>query len=108
MNDTKRDMDRRTFLKFPALLPLTALGAPFRSEEHHFQYERVVGTSLDFVVWTPHPSAAERACHMVLEEIDRLAVILDTRNPASEISLLQNTHDARNTASHELREVLDA
>src|SRR5215813_2941587 len=89
MTTIGRIMDRRSFLKLPALLPLTALGAAFRSEEHYFQYECVIGTSLDLVVWAPHSGVAEYACKTVLQEIDRLALILNTRDPSSEISLLE-------------------
>ena len=100
-------MDRRFFLKLPALVPLTALGAVFPPEEHLFQYESVLGTSLDLVVWTPHFSIAEQACETVLKEINRLASILNTRDPASEISRLDDLNDRRKV-SHELSEVLDA
>ncbi len=82
-------MNRRSFLKLPALLPFTALGSALRSEEHYFQYERVIGTSLDLVVWTPDSRMDVFVCQTVLEEIDRLASILDTRNSISEISLLE-------------------
>ena len=100
-------MTRRSFLKLPALLPLTALGSAFGPPEHHFRYEGVVGTSMDLVVWTPHSRLAERACRIVVQEIDRLASILNTRDPASEISLLENSKDGRKP-SHELAEVLNA
>ena len=99
-------MNRRSFLKLPALLPLTAFGSTLRSEEHDFQYEGVLGTSMDLVVWTPHSPAAERVCRTVLEEIDRLASIFNTRDSASEISLLENS-DGDPCPSRELREVLD-
>jgi thiamine biosynthesis lipoprotein ApbE len=107
MNTTQRNMDRRSFLKLPALIPLTALGSVFLPEEHHFQYESVVGTSLDLVVWTPHSHIAEGTCQTVLKEIDRLALILNTRDPESEISRLHNINDRRGV-SHELGAVLDA
>ena len=62
---------------------------------------------MDLVVWTPYPSVAERASGIVLQEIDRLASILNTRDPASEISLVENSKGA-NTPSHELAEVFHA
>ena len=40
-------MTRRSFLKLPALLPLTSVKSPLGREEHFFQYEGVIGTSLD-------------------------------------------------------------
>jgi thiamine biosynthesis lipoprotein len=100
-------MNRRSFLKLPALVPLTAVDSALRSEEHHFQYEGVLGTSMDLVVWTPHAREAEGACRTVLEEIDRLDSILNTRIAHSEISLLENSTGSR-IFSRELREVLDA
>src|SRR5438093_3738833 len=107
MKSIGRKMNRRSFLKLPALLPLAAFGSAFHSEEHHFQYEDVIGTSLDLAVWTPHSYMAECVCRTVLEEIDRLASILNTRDPASEISLLENSN-GRRKPSCELKEVLDA
>jgi FAD:protein FMN transferase len=91
MKRVVRSMTRRSFLKLSALLPVTAFGSGFRSVEHYFQYENIVGTSLDLVIWAPHSRLAENACRTVLEEIDRLAAILNTRNPSSEISLLENS-----------------
>src|SRR5262249_25166171 len=107
MTTIARKLDRRSFLKLPALLPLSALGSAFCSEEHHFQYECVIGTSLGLVVWTPDSRVAECACQTVLQEIDRLALILNTRDPKSEISLLENLNSPC-SASRELTEVLDA
>ena len=69
------------------MLPLAALGSA-RSDEHHFQYDHVIGTSLDLVVWTSDAVAAGRAETAALEEIDRLSSILNTRDPASDISRL--------------------
>src|SRR5215831_5131914 len=103
---TRRGMNRRSFLKLPVLLPLTSFDSPFRSEEHCFQYEGVIGTSLDLVVWTKDSGAAEYACQTVLDEIDRLAAILDTRNPISEINQLENS--GQRDVSHDLFEVLRA
>jgi thiamine biosynthesis lipoprotein ApbE len=105
MNTFGRNMNRRSFLKLPALLPFSAFNSAFHSEEHHFPYECVIGTSLDLVVWTPNSSLADHACRAVLREIDRLASILDTRDPSSEISLLG---DSNSPDAHELTEVLAA
>jgi thiamine biosynthesis lipoprotein len=84
------------------MLPLAALG-PFRDTGHHFQYDHVLGTSLDLVVWTPDAVAAERARDAVLDEIDRLAAILNTRDPESEISRLGHADGPIDSA--ELREI---
>jgi FAD:protein FMN transferase len=100
-------MNRRSFLKLPTLLPLIDLRSAFRSNPHHFRYESVIGTSMDLVVCSTSSRVAEGACETVLEEINRLAAILDTRDPTSEISLLEGSSDRRN-ASRELTAVLDA
>jgi len=100
-------MNRRSFLKLPALLPLIGFGTAFHSGEHHFQYESVIGTSLDLVVYSPYSRVAEGACQTIHEEIERLARILDTRNPASEISLMEDINAGRE-ASLDLAEVLSA
>jgi thiamine biosynthesis lipoprotein ApbE len=100
-------MNRRSFLKLPILLPLIDVGPAFRSGQHHFAYESVIGTSMDLVVCSPSRRAAEGACQTVLEEVDRLRSILDTRDPASEVSRLERSN-ARREASPELTEVLNA
>ena len=100
-------MDRRSFLKLPTLLPLIDFGRAFRSEPHHFAYESVIGTSMDLMVCSPSSSVAEGACQTVLEAIDRLRSILDTRDPASEISRLEGSN-ARRGVSRELLDVLNA
>jgi thiamine biosynthesis lipoprotein len=101
-------MNRRLFLKLPTLLPLIGTGSAFRSEPHHFQYDFILGTSLDLVVCTPSAGVAERACQTVRDEIDRLRSILDTRDPASEISRLDASNDDTSDVSHELTDVLGA
>ena len=100
-------MNRRSFLKLPALLPFIDLGRTTRVEDHHFAYESVIGTSLDLVVRSTSVRVAEGVSQTIREEIDRLASILDTRNPASEISLLERSHEDRG-ASRELSDVLSA
>lgn len=98
-------MNRRDFLKLPALLPLAGVDPALRSEPHHFAYDFVIGTSLDLVIYAPSRSAYG-ASQTIRDEIDRLRSILDTRNPASEISLLERS-SGRGT-SRELNEVLRA
>lgn len=100
-------MDRRSFLKLPTLLPLIDFGPAPRSESHHFGYESVLGTSMDLLIGSPSSRVAEGACQTVLEEIDRLRSILDTRDPRSEISQLEKS-DARCEVSGDLSEVLSA
>jgi thiamine biosynthesis lipoprotein ApbE len=98
-------MNRRDFLKLPTLLPFAGAGQG-RSEPHHFEYDFVIGTSLDLVIYSPSARIADGACQTVRDEIDRLKSILDTRDPASEISLLERS--SRRGISRELSEVLEA
>ncbi len=98
-------INRRTFLKLPSLLPLVALHSATRDEEHHFQYEGIIGTSMDLVLWTTNSRVAELACQTVMGEIDRLASILNTRDPRSEISRMEVT--VGRNPSRDLRQVLD-
>jgi thiamine biosynthesis lipoprotein ApbE len=100
-------MDRRSFLQLPTLLPLINLGPACRTEPYHFEFESVIGTSLDLLVCSRSSSVAEGACRTVLGEIDRLRSILDTRDPASEVSRLERSNAGRE-ASRDLREVLGA
>ena len=100
-------MDRRSFIKLPALLPFLGSGSAGRSTTYSFHYDSVIGTSLDLVVCSPDGRVAEEVCRSVRAEIDRLASILDTRDPASEISLLERSHSGRKISS-ELADVLGA
>jgi FAD:protein FMN transferase len=99
-------MNRRTFLRFPTLLPLVAFHPTNVCEEHHFQFEGVVGTSMDLVVWTATSREAKYVCQTILKEIDRLVSILNARDPTSEISLLEA--NPGRIISHELTEVFEA
>jgi thiamine biosynthesis lipoprotein ApbE len=100
-------MNRRSFLMLPALVPVVELGWPFRCKDHHFAYESVIGTSLDLIVGSSTSSVAEGVSQTIRGEIDRLASVLDTRNPTSEISLLERS-DGVCGASRELTDVLSA
>jgi thiamine biosynthesis lipoprotein ApbE len=99
-------MNRRDFLKLPTLLPLAGTAPSHRSEPHHFEYDFVIGTSLDLIVYAPSSRMADGACQTIRREIDRLKSILDTRDPRSEISLLERSGGTG--VSHELNEVLEA
>src|ERR1700730_3200028 len=98
-------MTRRTFLSLPATVPLATLRRA-RSDQHHFPYDHVIGTSLDLVVWTSNPVAAQYAEAAVLEEVHRLTSILNTRDPGSEISRLGESDGP--VRSRELADVLSA
>lgn len=99
-------MNRRDFLKLPTLLPLAGTAPALRSEPHHFEYDFVIGTSLDLVIYAPTARIADGACQTIRSEIDRLRSILDTRDPGSEISRLERSSSTG--ISHELNEVLEA
>jgi FAD:protein FMN transferase len=95
-------MSRRSFLSLAALPPVVAF-IPRGYSEHIFQYDYVVGTSLDLAVWTKSASDAERVETAVLEEIARLSGILSTRDPRSEISRIGGA--AQTERSHDLTAV---
>jgi len=99
-------MNRRDFLKLPTLLPLAGTAPALRSEPHHFADDFVIGTSLDLVIYAPSSRIADGGYQTIRSEIDRLRSILDTRDPGSEISLLE--HSDATDISHELQEVLEA
>jgi len=99
-------MTRRALLKLPAIIPLSIWARQTRSGEYHFHYDHVIGTSLDMVVWTQNPTLAEEAHQTVLREIQRLARILNTRDPDSEISRLES--DPGGQRSSEMQKVLSA
>jgi thiamine biosynthesis lipoprotein ApbE len=100
------NMNRRSFLKLSGLFPLAEFDLTLRSREHRFEHERIVGTSLDLTVWTSDSDVAKYACTSVLREIDRLASILDIRDPISEISLF--VHLKGQQPSCELKDIFDA
>jgi thiamine biosynthesis lipoprotein ApbE len=99
-------MDRRSFLLLPVLAPLSVrgLGQP---EEYAFQYDRIMGTSMDLAVWMPAGSeaAAQLAANAALDEIERLSRILSTYDPDSEIR--QFERDGARIPSRELEHVLE-
>jgi FAD:protein FMN transferase len=96
---------RRWFLSLPAMVALAPVRWA-RSDEHHFPYDHVIGTSLDLVVWTSNAVAAQCAEAAALEEVRRLSSVLNTRDPDSEISRLGEAD--RPVRSRELAEVLAA
>ena len=73
---------------------------------HVFQYEHVLGTSLDLRFVARSDTAAASAESAALAEIDRLARILSSYDPASEFSRWQATRGVATRVSSELFEVL--
>jgi FAD:protein FMN transferase len=100
-------ISRRSFLTLPALAPLRAIGIG-DTEEHRFHYDHIVGTSFDLSIRMPQATSsadtAQRAARAALEEIERLARILSTYDPDSEIRRFENGGGIQ---SPELAEVLD-
>lgn len=96
MSDSPRKISRRSFLALPALAsiaPIASLGSTSKLGEHRFQYDHVIGTSLDLAVWTPDGVIAQRADEAVREEVRRLSSILNTRDPESEIRRLDESRN---------------
>lgn len=73
---------------------------------HVFNHEHVLGTSLELRFAAPDPLAAEAAEAAALAEIDRLAKILSSYDPASEFRQWSATQGEPRRVSPELFEVL--
>ena len=95
-------MNRRSFLALPGVATIGRLFSGRSVREHRFEYDHVIGTSLDAVIWSADDREAQRAMDAALREIDRLSAVLDTRNPESEI----NRPYSLSRPSSELAEVL--
>lgn len=79
-----------------------AAAAPFPV----FHHENVLGTSMELKFPNATPEAAREGESAALTEIDRLAHILSTYDPASEASRWMATHDRPVPVSDELYQVL--
>jgi thiamine biosynthesis lipoprotein ApbE len=97
-------MSRRSFLGTSAVVPLAILSrhAP---GEYRYQYDHVIGTSLDVAVRARNESTAREAEQAVRSEIRRLAAVLSTRDPNSAIN---RAFAGKGTQSRALAEVLSA
>jgi thiamine biosynthesis lipoprotein len=73
---------------------------------HRFDFDNVLGTSLEVQVVARNGAAARSAERVLLEEIDRLTEILSTYTPASEIARWLGTFECDAVVSPELAEVL--
>ncbi len=78
-----------------------------RDELRTFQYENVLGTSLELKVLTSSDSAAQRAEQAALREIDREAKILSAYDPQSKFSRWVRTSGTPLKLSPELFDVLN-
>ena len=73
---------------------------------HRFDFDNILGTSLEVHVVARDAAVAMRAEQVLLEEIDRLTDILSTYSPASELTGWQGTPECDAVVSQELAEVL--
>ena len=78
-------ISRRSFLGTSAAIPLAVVNSD-PSREYRYRYDHVIGTSLDITVRENNENIARAAEQAVLSEIRRLAAVLSTRDPNSEIS----------------------
>jgi thiamine biosynthesis lipoprotein len=109
-----RDITRRDWLKAaPAGLAAIALPSPATAgdrgteAEFAFHYDHVIGTSLDLHVAAPNEAAAEAAGRAVLDEVERLRLVLSGYDSSSELSRLNRTREPV-SISPELAAVLRA
>src|SRR5262245_17171535 len=89
-------------------LPLAtfALAHSLTPAPYVFQYENVLGTSLELKVVATSPMAAKQAEARALAEIDREAGIFSGYDPASEFSRWMKTRGERVEVSPELFDVM--
>jgi FAD:protein FMN transferase len=97
-------MSRRSFLGTSAALPLAIVNRDV-SNEYRYRYDNVIGTSLDIAVRARNEDTARAVEQTVLAEIWRLARVLSTRDPESEINRLDFRTGVRSRA---LSDVLSA
>lgn len=79
-----------------------------RARRYAFNYERILGTSLELQVVATHAAVARRAEAAVLAEVDRLAEILSAYSATSELSRWLETVGVSVPVSPELAEILEA
>jgi len=88
---------RRSFLGASAVVPLAIVSGD-ALQDYRYRYDHVIGTSLDIAIRARNESIARVAEQTVLSEIRRLAAVLNTRNPNSEISRVPGRWKARSQA----------
>ena len=71
---------------FAVVVVLTSVGGSAWAATEAFYHDDVLGTSLEVIVAAADSAVARRAEEAVLAEIDRLAAICSTYDPASEVS----------------------
>jgi len=88
------------------LLSLCSAKPPATPRSYLFQYDNVLGTSMELKVFTASRSASARAEAAVLQEISRLSNILSGYDASSEFSRWLHTLGTPERVSPELYEVL--
>lgn len=89
------------------LLIICSASLPPTSQLYKFNYENVLGTSLELKVNASSERIANTAEQVALKEIDRLNSILSSYDPTSEFSRWQTTLNSDVKLSPELFEVLN-
>lgn len=90
-----------------ALILIGGSGWRRPTEVFRFNYENVLGTSLELKIAATDETAAEAVEIATLNEIDRLNLVLSSYSKESEFSQWQRTRNVDVKVSHELFEVLD-
>ena len=90
-------------LSIVPVIPVLVVSAA-TTTEFHFHEDYVLGTSMDLVVGARNQRIAAKFYDAVTAEVTRLAAILNTHNPESEISRLQGMEKAQ--CSPELTQLL--
>jgi thiamine biosynthesis lipoprotein len=98
-------LSRRSFLALGAFVPFAPSRVAPKAFAHHFRYDHVIGTSLDLTIHARDEVTARLADRAVLNEMDRLTAILNTRNPDSEICKCEIS--GSHTGSRVLEDVLN-
>jgi FAD:protein FMN transferase len=99
----------RSFHRIAAIFAITAAAHCLHAQTtsiHVFQYENVLGTSLEMKLRTRDDAVAKLAKAAALAEVDRENAILSTWQDTSEFSRWTRTHGTAEHVSPELIEVL--
>lgn len=79
-----------------------------RPRQHAFHHEHILGTSLELQVVATNARVAGQAESAVLDEVERLALVLSGHSPTSELSRWLTTFGTHERVSDELLDVLEA
>ena len=101
------DLLRKTATALVMLVLTAPVAGKDAPAEFRFHRDGILGTSLDLTVWAADRQQADAVERAVLEEIERLRLILSTYDPNSEISRLRGASGPVK-CSQELLDVLEA